>query len=1213
MSESLHKKDKSKSRQKSNKSSIVRVIVSNFDDHCIKEIKVLYLKQGGVDTFLIDNDQMLVGYGMNNVTSGPINFGDHVKAVKSVLFNDPTQRYQPPKVTINNGDIYVSKTTGHGSNEPYKHYVISGKWRFVKDKEINSSNKTSESKIEVKVTVTDLINNKSYLSKEENQRRRAESHTYRILLSQEVMKNYSYILNDSSKVNATTVDSINIHRANTFLEYRSQMLYYFTFINHFFMNLDKIVRPLADEKIEKLSDETEKVEALNKYKIMFDELENFRNKCNGNLYLVAKIDTSNVNTNHSDPHYQYKIKATYEAYISYIAKALCLLKNNWLENYQIYLKSEKNINNKNTDSFIETIKNFVYEESEIQEDIEKILCELTAFRHALAHYDYQLFDSLYRNPFEMNTDKVPSIFKQLNDLKLFSLLQLLPVAKMAQKHPYIDKDDYIYIMEQMIPLRECAYLYDLMGAQKEGFKATINDFFCLDGVTNPNVQTLIKDSIETEIDALEKITKNPSKKINMADITNRLEVLNNRLNHNSSPDSCDDNDTPLFYYEDIHCSREYKDIYNDHKELKLKLNKALVNNNPDNININDCNQKLHEYNTQMLALTKENAKIRLEARVRLAFGLIYSNYNWNIPSFKEQFNCAIDKFNTSIQSEIKESYTLYTNADQKRTPLKKYFECSIMSRKTKVNNKDRYFHIKDITNNFNNINSSEMNLFNTNSQNNLFKFYTLIALFLPKEFKGDFLGFAKKHYYDSKNIVDYHELNLQGKESEFEKHDTFFHHIRLFSKQIKSYDLFKYTFDQVIDQDTLKPLIENAVNYMTTHNRINTLTSKQMQVLNTFISEQHLPIQMVKPLMSFYKLIGHLSNQFEMRLLIQYAKKNNIISLHDAFNSIKKPEKPLLFKPLIEKIYVDVYKDNIDYPQFTIGEKKFLNHYAPKLVNTRNTVMHMKLKELLRDNVCDPVAFEDLHQGIFDMLKLYTLFDLQNIEMGTDVINQYLNAYDQLVSQLVLKPNYRITKQQTQENNTEPQNPKLHELLRSYYQLAPYITNKETLIDALKTGDSIPKQLETFNVKYTKIDEHGKEKKFEVSLSDLQKDENKDLMNSDTLDFDKISGQIKTYCSNEIEKLRSLIQQNFSLYIAKLLSQLKISRDIFTIKDYTDFNKDSNKPIKIYKYELILCANNRHEISNPLPNDLKNNINLKPQKHQTSSKTYLIHYPRDKK
>ncbi len=1210
MSESLHKKDRSKSRQKSNKSSIVRVIVSNFDDHCIKEIKVLYLKQGGVDTFLIDNDQMLVGYGMNDVTSGPINFGDHVKAVKSVLFNDPTQRYQPPQVTIDNGDIYVSKTTGHGSNEPYKHYVISGKWRFVKDKEINSSNKTSEAKIEVKVTVTDLIDNKSYLSKEENQRRRAKSDTYRILLSREVMKNYSYILNDSSKVNATTVDSINIHRANTFLEYRSQMLYYFTFINHFFMNLDKIVRPLADEKIKKLSDETEKVEALDKYKIMFDELENFRNKCNGNLYSVAKIDTSNVNTNHSDTHYQYKIKATYEAYIPYIAQALYLLKNDWFENYQTYLKSEKNINNKNTDSFIETIKNFVYEESEIQEDVEKILCELTAFRHALAHYDYQLFDSLYRNPFEMNTDKVPQIFKQLNDLKLFKLLQLLPVAKMAQKHPYIDKDDYIYIMGKMIPLRECAYLYDLMGAQKEGFKATINDFFCLNGVTNPNVQTLIKDSIETEIDALEKITKNPSKKINMADITNRLEVLNNRLNHNNSPDSCDDNDTPLFYYEDIHYSREYKDIYNDHKELKLKLNNALVNNNPDNININDCNQKLHEYNTQMLALTKGNAKIRLEARIRLAFGLMYKKYNWDTQKFMDNFNCGNEIFYTDLKHDIDLSY----QTNQVQTAVQIYFDSSFFQYKyhNKRKNKTDLFDIEYMIKRFNSQNTSNMNLFNTNSQNNLFKFYTLIALFLPREFKGDFLGFAKKHYYDNKNIVDYHELNLQGKESEFEKHDTFFHHMRLFSKQIKSYDLFKYTFNQVIDQDTLKPLIDNAVNYMINDNHINTLTANQMQVLDTFISEQHLPIQIIKPLMSFYKLIGHLSNQFEMRLLIQYAKKNNIISLHDAFNSIKKPEKPLLFKPLIEKIYVDVYKDNIDYPQFTIGEKKFLNHYAPKLVNTRNTVMHMKLKELLRDNICDPVAFEDLHQGIFDMLKLYTLFDLQNIEMGTDVINQYLNAYDQLVSQLVLKPNYRITKQQTQENNTEPQNPKLYELLKSYYQLEPYITSKETLIDALKTSDSIPKQLETFNVKYTKIDEHGKEKKFEISLSDLQKDENKDLMNSDTLDFDKISGQIKTYCSNEIGKLRSLIQQNFSLYIAELLKQLKINHDIFTIKDYTDFNKDSNSPIKIYKHELISCANNRHKIST-LPNDLKKSIHLKPRKHQTSSKTYLIHYPRDKK
>ncbi len=37
--------------KKTNKSSIIRIIISKFDNKSIKEIKVLYNKQGGVDTF----------------------------------------------------------------------------------------------------------------------------------------------------------------------------------------------------------------------------------------------------------------------------------------------------------------------------------------------------------------------------------------------------------------------------------------------------------------------------------------------------------------------------------------------------------------------------------------------------------------------------------------------------------------------------------------------------------------------------------------------------------------------------------------------------------------------------------------------------------------------------------------------------------------------------------------------------------------------------------------------------------------------------------------------------------------------------------------------------------------------------------------------------------------------------------------------------------
>ena len=39
-----------------NKSSIIRIIISRFNDRGIKEFKVLYNKQGGVDTFTCETE-----------------------------------------------------------------------------------------------------------------------------------------------------------------------------------------------------------------------------------------------------------------------------------------------------------------------------------------------------------------------------------------------------------------------------------------------------------------------------------------------------------------------------------------------------------------------------------------------------------------------------------------------------------------------------------------------------------------------------------------------------------------------------------------------------------------------------------------------------------------------------------------------------------------------------------------------------------------------------------------------------------------------------------------------------------------------------------------------------------------------------------------------------------------------------------------------------
>ena len=72
--------------------------------------------------------------------------------------------------------------------------------------------------------------------------------------------------------------------------------------------------------------------------------------------------------------------------------------------------------------------------------------------------------------------------------------------------------------------------------------------------------------------------------------------------------------------------------------------------------------------------------------------------------------------------------------------------------------------------------SSEITWLSNKVENNLFKFYVLTYILLPIEFKGDFLGFVKKHYYDIKNVeyLDENLNKLTNEELDKIKNDSFF-------------------------------------------------------------------------------------------------------------------------------------------------------------------------------------------------------------------------------------------------------------------------------------------------------------------------------------------------------------------------------------------------------------------------------------------------------
>ena len=175
------------------------------------------------------------------------------------------------------------------------------------------------------------------------------------------------------------------------------------------------------------------------------------------------------------------------------------------------------------------------------------------------------------------------------------------------------------------------------------------------------------------------------------------------------------------YYIDIHQNKEYKKLYNEHKKLVSKL--SATSNGKE---IADINNKIFELKDKMDKITKANSTNRLECKLRLAFGFIYGYYN-NYDEFKKIFD-------TDIKAN---SFDSLTNSDYKR-----YFESTFDKEIEDEKIADIEKHIDSLS------------LKNVIGDSELLKLILLIFIFLPKEIKGEFLGFVKKYYHDTKHIFE---------------------------------------------------------------------------------------------------------------------------------------------------------------------------------------------------------------------------------------------------------------------------------------------------------------------------------------------------------------------------------------------------------------------------------------------------------------------------
>lgn len=822
-----------KYKKKSNKSSIVRIIISNFDMKDIKEIKVLYKKYAGVDTLLLKHEPL-------DITNFEVN------KFSPIIFTDVKERKRkdnPARENINldckilDNKIVVKKVN---NGNIIKNYEIVGKYK-----------KTESDDIFVVLNLRDINNG----CRDEN-RRRVETFTQRKMLSNEVCKNYAMIANCLPD----EIDSLKIYKINRFLEYRSNMLFYYMIINYFLTGNLNVEYFEDDEKDNKdIEKEIWKLEKMDKDK---------RDEC-------IKSITETLGKNISQ----------------------------FIENYENRIKNQERSDKNNKNKKYEEIK----EEDKISKekilkylnkDIEKIIELLSIVRHKIMHYDYLFFERLFTGDKSPESNEIA----QLLNLEFFKELSKIKLAYLNEKLNYLSKDDEIKILGKDKNAQEIYNLYNNIDDNRNGFNNYVNSFLTEDGEEIKEIKNLIVDDFKEELKEIEKEIENLSlkKEENIKDIKklernidklkkkeiryrNFLEIINKKVSNEKELN------IKNIYFLDINDCRKYKDRYLEHKDKVREQSEWLEK--PKDFERKDIlrrlNTELTELKRKMEEITKTNSLLRLQYKMKIAFGMLQKEYNLKIDN--------VDFLNLE---KLKK--------EEKIEKVKDYLNVAI-------EDEDSFENLEKFIEN-----GKQEDLFSNDESNNLLKFYILMYLLLPREIKSDFLGFVKRDYYQMKNI-DFIAENNSDNDIIYSEKDKFFHNLRRFEKNNKNFEIFAYDLDFLNEKENKD---ESSFNKFYSKARINgaeVIDKKDIFKKNIIVS-----------LVKYYEHIFKLCNDIEIAMLLKFAENKNVRNLKDICND--------------ENISQNGYLSFSKLATFLNDEKELDN-----LTKFRNKIAHVNYKELFTD------------------------------------------------------------------------------------------------------------------------------------------------------------------------------------------------------------------------------------------------------------------------
>ncbi len=591
---------KTTKNRKPNKSSIVKVIVSDFDKFGIKELKVIYRKNKGIDILEIDNEKEFkkLEFRTRVKKNGDLEeFATSKLNVLRVYDSLDNTTYEVDTENIVGKTRVIVKNLDDGSlslekiveDRPIKKYTIKIEYIRTKNHDLQMRVKISD-RLFYKLKTRKILEKKygdirleklnynlycnRILELERPKKRRktgrAFSYTERILLDNQVNDYYERISGIKN------VSSREIIWINKFVDYRSNMLLYYKVINNLMVKDLKVASSEFEEHNGKDLDILDVEEGINwnrDYSIFMNKV--FKDK-GLNIEVCTFIEGHNENIDRQIDNLDIEDKT--------------------------YLESKRKLEE----------RYIGIEEINTREDFRKIYKIVSFLKREMFSYNYETFRQIYSGEEVFIGEED---LKDLLNLDIFKIMDKVNLVKTNIKTNYLSEKTRIFVLGENIKAKKILSRYINISERVEGF----NDF------VNYNIDKYLGENGL----ALEEYSKYFFKTIDILENSHKpneflLKDYKNLKKWIGAP-----------FIDDIQLSKEYKNLYNARKNLMENVDKSIEN------------EEILKLNRKMKNITNLNSKYRLQIKMQFAFAYIKRFWDENKASLKddENVNSLVDSMN----------------------------------------------------------------------------------------------------------------------------------------------------------------------------------------------------------------------------------------------------------------------------------------------------------------------------------------------------------------------------------------------------------------------------------------------------------------------------------------------------------------------------------------------------------------------------------------